>query len=507
MPMRLWRLQPQTKSLLAAFLTNNLLTIATFTGVLAGITLGALLRRTTSLPWSPREAMYVGYIGQLFLNMLKAIIIPLVIPSLISAIGTLDLSLAGRIGLRAIVYYLATTVFAAILGVVLAISIKPGSGGQKEDAGLPEDLRNVTTEDTLMDLLRNCLPSNIIQATFEQYQTIIIYDGELLKVDDQTNETLYDPADRTTWRMGTNWSQCTNFLGLVVFSIVTGVAIALSGEEGRPLLRFFESVAFVMMKVTGWIICLAPVGVCFLVAGQILQMQNIREEFTKLGWFFGTTMLGLTIHGCLVLPFIYGIFARSLPFRFIANTGNTLVTAFGTASSSATLPVTINSIEEKNHIDPRISRFCLPIGATINMDGGAIYFAVGTVFIAQLNGIHPTIGQIIAICITATTASIAAAGIPQGGLVPIVLVLDTVGLPSHSVSFILPVDWLLDRFVTVINVFGDVIGSGVVGQLSRRDLEKLDHQALKKRQTEQQNIQTSESVESLTTAASLQPPA
>lgn len=469
------RLDPKRRRLLVGFLRSNLLTLGTLGGVLAGIALGAILKGATDRQWTAREAMYVGYIGHLFLNMLKCIIIPLVIPSLIAAIGTLDLSLSGKIGLRAIVYYITTTVLAVILGIILVVSIQPGSGGQA-DTGRKEDKRNVTTEDTLMDLIRNCFPPNIIQSTLQQYQTTIIYAGEDTKVDNETNQTLYDPLDKTTWRVGSNWSNSTNILGLIVFSIVTGIAIAMSGEEGRPLLRFFESLAFVMMKVTSWIICLAPIGVCFLIAGQILEMKNIGQEFQKLGWYFGTVLLGLTIHGCIVLPLIYGIFTRSLPFRFVANMGNALVTAFGTASSSATLPVTINSLEVKNNVDPRISRFCLPIGATINMDGTALYEAVAAIFIAQLNGIYPNIGQIIAISITATAASIGAAGIPQAGLVTMVMVLDTVGLPSESVSIILSVDWLLDRFRTAINVLGDAIGSGIVAHLSKKELAQMDHQ-------------------------------
>merc|ERR1712098_1009396 len=153
--------------------------------------------------------------------------------------------------------------------------------------------------------------------------------------------------------------------------------------------------------------------------------------------------------------------------------GPALATAFGTASSSATLPVTINNLEEKNGGDSRISRFVLPIGATINMDGTALYEAVAALFIAQLNGVNPNAGQTIAIAITATAASIGAAGIPQAGLVTMVMVLDTVGLPSESVAVILSVDWLLDRFRTAINVLGDSLGAGIVSHLSEEEMAKL----------------------------------
>ena len=150
------------------------------------------------------------------------------------------------------------------------------------------------------------------------------------------------------------------------------------------------------------------------------------------------------------------------------------MTAWGTASSSASLPVTMNCLEEKNGVDPRISRFVLPIGATINMDGTALYEAVAAIFIAQMEDMHPSIGQILAISITATCASIGAAGIPQAGLVTMVMVLDTVGLPSTLVSMIFSVDWLLDRFRTATNVLGDSIGAGIVSHLSQHELEEVD---------------------------------
>ena len=156
--------------------------------------------------------------------------------------------------------------------------------------------------------------------------------------------------------------------------------------------------------------------------------------------------------------------------------GQAIMTAWGTASSSATLPVTINCLEEKNDVDPRISRFVLPIGATINMDGTALYEAVAAIFIAQMVGTELDIGQIVAISITATAASIGAAGIPQAGLVTMVMVLDTVGLPSNLVSMILSVDWLLDRFRTAINVLGDSIGAGIVSHLSQKELEKVNEE-------------------------------
>merc|ERR1712050_571074 len=200
-------------------------------------------------------------------------------------------------------------------------------------------------------------------------------------------------------------------------------------------------------------------------------MKSVYAELIKLGWYLITVTLGITIQVFIILPIIYGVVTKTLPFKFIGKMGPALATAFGTASSAATLPVTVNSLEDGNKVDPRISRFVLPIGATINMDGTALYEAVAAIFISQVNGMALSIGQVIAISITATAASIGAAGIPQAGLVTMVMVLDTVGLPAEDVTLILAVDWLLDRFRTAINVLGDSIGAGIVYELSKNDLE------------------------------------
>ena len=185
-------------------------------------------------------------------------------------------------------------------------------------------------------------------------------------------------------------------------------------------------------------------------------------------------IIGLCIHGFLVLPALFTLATRSLPFKFLANMTSAFTTAFGTGSSSATLPVTIGLLENRNKVDPRVCRFILPIGATINMDGTALYEAVAAIFIAQVNNLNLSLGQICAVSITATAASIGAAGIPQAGLVTMVMVLETVGLPPDDITIILAVDWLLDRFRTTINVVGDSVGAGIVNHLSKGELDAMD---------------------------------
>jgi len=460
-----------TKEKVKGCLKGSALTLATLAGVIGGVIFGLCLR-TRKEPWNEREIMYVSYVGNLFLRMLKALILPLIIPSLVAAVGSLDMSISGKVGGRAVGYYMATTVMAVILGIILVTVVHPGAVSTSEDESVRVgESRNVTAVDTLLDLARNLFPPNLVQACTQQYRSVLTYPPEKITL---PNGQVRDPKDLYTWKIGGEYVNSMNILGLVFFSVFLGVTLAVMEEKGKPLMDFFICLSEAMMTITTWVIYMAPVGVFFLIGGQILEMDDFSVVAGQLGKYFMTVLLGLFLHGFIVLPIIYSVTTRKLPFRFIANMTNAFTTAFGTASSSATLPVTMNLLEEKNGVDQRISRFVLPIGATINMDGTALYEAVAAIFISQVNGMALSIGQVIAISITATAASIGAAGIPQAGLVTMVMVLDTVGLPAEDVTLILAVDWLLDRFRTAINVLGDSIGAGIVYELSKGDLEETN---------------------------------
>ncbi|CAL4102437.1 unnamed protein product, partial [Meganyctiphanes norvegica] len=388
--------------------------------------------------------MYVGFIGELYLRALKALIIPLIVSSIISAIGNIDLSLSTKIGLRAILFYISTTICAVFVGIVLVISIHPGrvSDEKCEKVGSSKD---VYTPDLLMDLLRNLFPPNLFQAAFETYKTMITPPD--LKLEE--NQYLIEKYNiskgkllpKYEWPISSEYVHSLNIIGLLVFAAALGVALAKLEEKGKPLLNVFVSLSDASMVITSWLIWISPIGILSLVASMMIKMDDFSIMLGQLGMYFLTVIIGLSIQGFLILPALYAIIVYKLPFRFMANMGQAIITAFATSTSSGTLPVTMSCLEERNGIDSRITRFVLPIGATINMDGTALYEAVAAIFIAQVRGISLSIGEIIAVSITATMASIGAAGIPQAGLVTMVMVLDVVGLPAEDVTLIIAVDW------------------------------------------------------------------
>uniref|UniRef100_A0A8B9JUI8 Amino acid transporter n=1 Tax=Astyanax mexicanus TaxID=7994 RepID=A0A8B9JUI8_ASTMX len=419
-----------------------------------GIGLGVLVREYASL--SQLDKQYFGFPGEILMRMLKLVILPLIVSSMITGVAALDSEVSGKIGLYAVVYYFSTTIIAVILGIILVTTIKPGVSQTADNIDRAGTTPNVTTVDTLLDLIRNMFPENLVQACFQQ---VIIETSLFNLTKDYTIVGAY--------------SNGINVLGLIVFCVAFGLVIGKMGERGRILLEFFDALNEATMRLVQIIMCYMPVGILFLIAAKIIEVDD-WDIFRKMGMYMVTVLSGLAIHAIVFLPLIYFILVRKNPYSFALGMAQALVTALMISSSSATLPVTFRCAEENNRVDKRITRFVLPVGATINMDGTALYEAVAAIFIAQLNGLDLDVGQIVTISITATVASIGAAGVPNAGLVTMVIVLTAVGLPASDVTLIVAVDWLIDRFRTMINVLGDAYGAGIVQKLSKRELERMD---------------------------------
>lgn len=449
----------------AGFLRRQALVLLTVSGVVAGAGLGAALR---NLKLSRTQITYLAFPGEMLLRMLRMIILPLVVCSLVSGAASLDASSLGRLGGIAVAYFGLTTLSASALAVALAFIIKPGYGAQtlqSSDLGLEESgsppVRKETV-DSFLDLTRNLFPSNLVVATFRTYTTDYKKMPDNTSLGNVTHEKIPIPSEMDGM----------NILGLVLFALVLGVALKKLGSEGEDLIRFFNSFNEATMVLVSWIMWYVPVGIMFLVGSKIVEMKDIIVLVTSLGKYIFASILGHVIHGGIVLPLVYFVFTRKNPFRFLLGLLTPFATAFATCSSSATLPSMMKCIEENNGVDKRISRFILPIGATVNMDGAAIFQCVATVFIAQLNNVELNAGQIFTILVTATASSVGAAGVPAGGVLTIAIILEAIGLPTHDLSLILAVDWIVDRTTTVVNVEGDALGAGILHHLNQKAMKR-----------------------------------
>ncbi|XP_074503078.1 neutral amino acid transporter A [Sebastes fasciatus] len=449
---------------LLEFLRKNLLVIMTVSGVLVGVLLGSMVR---NMNLTRAQMTYFAFPGEMLLRMLKMIILPLVVCSLVSGAASLDTRSLGKLGGIAVGYFLVTTLIASGIGVSLAFIIKPGVGAGSLSLGLESISKNKETADSFLDLARNLFPANLVAAAFRSYAT----DYKMVAVGNDTNGTaLYQKVPIGTETDG------MNILGLVLFAMVFGVALRKLGEEGEELIRFFNAFNEATMVLVSWIMWYIPFGIMFLVGSKIVEMEDVVILVTSLGKYIFASILGHIIHGGIVLPLIYFAFTRKNPFSFLSGLITPFTTAFATCSSSATLPSMIKCVEENNGVDKRISRFILPIGATVNMDGAAIFQCVAAVFIAQLNNFELNAGQIFTILVTATASSVGAAGIPAGGIITIAIILEAIGLPTNDLSLMLAVDWIVDRTTTVVNVEGDALGAGILHHINQQEMKKKQQQ-------------------------------
>ncbi|XP_051967525.1 excitatory amino acid transporter 1-like isoform X2 [Xyrauchen texanus] len=426
------------------------------------------------------------------MRMLQMLVLPLIVSSLVTGISSLDSKASGKMGIRAIIYYMVTTFIAVFIGIVMVILIRPGKGSRDSLMASSGSIEAVQAADAFLDLIRNMFPPNLVEACFKQYKTlykktVLIENVSIVvNVSDSINSTDIGQVSNFSTILQTvqetleevvpvsGSSNGVNALGLVVFSMCFGLVIGNMKQQGQALRDFFDCLNEAIMRLVAIIIWYAPVGILFLIAGKIVEMKDLAQVGGQLGMYTVSVIVGLLIHGLFVLPLLFFVVTKKNPYTFIAGLLQALITAFGTSSSSATLPITFRCLEENNHVDKRVTRFVLPVGATINMDGTALYEAVAAIFIAQVNDMDLNFGQILTISITATAASIGAAGIPQAGLVTMVIVLTSVGLPTEDITLIIAVDWFLDRIRTTTNVLGDSFGAGIVEHLSRQELQNQD---------------------------------
>ncbi len=367
---------------------------------------------------------WVEWFGILFLKALRMIIVPLIISSIISGIANINTADSlGRISLKTILYYLSSSSFAILVGLIFVNILKPGIG---VDINLTQEVENIEfTSGSFFNTLLNIVPDNIFKAFAEQ-----------------------------------------DMLAIIFFSIMFGFFITQIQTKQKELLtNFFNATNDVMMKMTLFIIRFTPLGVFGIVAKTIADnADNLGNMAQGLGMYSLTVIGGLAFHALVVIPLFLYIAGRSNPLKVYRAMRTALLTAFSTSSSAATISVTLQNVQQKCGVSNKISGFTIPLGATVNMDGTALYEGIVALFIAQAYGIDLTIADQAIVLITALLASIGAAGIPMAGLVMTTVVLTAVGLPLEGVGLILSVDKILDMFRTAVNVWSDSCGAVIVAK-------------------------------------------
>ena len=384
----------------------------------------------TKIAYYNPPVSWIAWMGKLFLRLLKMLIIPLILSSLISAVANLGGGASlGRLGLKTLSYYIMTSTIAILTGLFLVNLIKPGIGADLSFAETVEDL--ATSSANIEDILIEMVPTNLFES---------MADG--------------------------------NMLPIIFFSIIFGIFITKVGNKPQMMLKdFFNAIFDVMMKVTMFVIKLTPLGIFGIVAKVIADTDDLASLLIRMSLYMGTVLGALAIHAIITLPLIVRFIGKANPIKLFGAVTTPLLTAFSTSSSGATLPLTMNAVEQNAGVSKKVTSFTLPLGATINMDGTALYESVAVIFIAQAYGHDLTTMDQFLIVITALLASIGAAAIPMAGLVMISVILTAVNLPLEGVGLILAVDRILDMFRTSINVWSDSCGAITI---AKSEGEKLN---------------------------------
>ncbi len=408
------------------------LLIGMLLGIVSGILLGGFF---------PSIGLSIEFIGDLFLQALFALVVPLVMSSMIVGIASLgDIRQLGAIGLRTVLFFMTTTGLAVLVGLILVIAIHPGTStdhghldpAQTHTSNLSERMEDkpTTLGDLFKSILTSLVPKNLFAAMAE-----------------------------------------TQILPLIVFALVFGGVLTTIGDKGALVIKVFEGINEAMMAIVHLLMWIAPVGIGALLAGRLGEAGGFTgfwPQLASLGAYVGTVLLALAIHGLLTLPLALRFLGQHSVPAYAKAMSTPLMTAFSTSSSSATLPLTMEGLIEEANVSRRVVSFVVPLGATINMNGTALYEAVAAMFIAQTYGIEMGLGETIIVLLTATLSAIGAAGIPEAGLVTMVIVLKAVDLPIEGISLILVVDWFLDRCRTTVNVWGDAVGAAVIDRFESK---------------------------------------
>jgi len=473
-------------------------------GIIGAIFVGALLGGL-----APDFAIHLALLGELFMSALKMIVVPLIMVSMICGVSALgDIRRLGSLGSRTVIYYLATTGASVLVGIILVNLIRPGDGIPHGES-LPQAPYTVEGQTLVLSeaLQRRGYEEGYEVALTVEDQVVL---GAVTEVDatrsritvaewlDEGGEAVLPPAAgagvelriATSERIESKKTTAgeamaslakklvpenivrsmveMDILPLITFSLLFGAALTMIGSKGQPAIDFFQAANAAIMRMVHIILYIAPIGILGLIAARIGKaggFEGFMPELRALGAYFATVIAGLTFHAFVTLALILRLVGKRRPTRYARTVAPALLNAFSTASSSATLPITTTCVERGGKVSPRIAGFVLPLGATINMDGTALYEAVAAIFVAQAFNVELTTFHMVIIFLTATLASIGAAGIPEAGLVTMVMVLTAVGLPLEGITLILTVDWLLDRFRTTVNVWGDSIGAASIDVL------------------------------------------
>ncbi|XP_046843125.1 excitatory amino acid transporter-like [Xenia sp. Carnegie-2017] len=488
------------------FVLKNILFLLLLLGVILGIIIGISLNPVVkqSTKFTPKDcAMFIGFPGEIFLRMLMLVVVPFIASSVITSVTTIDKRAAASIGKRAAMYFWLTTAIGTGMAVTIGRIMIKSKAGESEE--IDEDISSSTAGSSpvyaILDMLRNMVPDNILQASFASTGTKFatkVTSHKFLNVStnwirkspenmsnflnaETINPLSVSPESIVIIKDGNVMTEYAgqvkypspNLMGIVFLSIAFGIALSGLQMKGNPIADFFQCLLKVTTRLVDVLVWLSPIGVGSIIASNLAGMEDITGTTERLGMYLGALLITFVLHGFVVLPIIYAIIKRKNPFQLFRVISQALLMGLGTASSSVTIPVTLDSFQKNNLVEKNFARFLLPVGTITYVPTTAIYIALAAIFIIQTTHSNlMTITSCILICLSSTIATLAAPPIPASTPIAVQsVVLTIIGIPSADIGIIVATDWLIDRIATPINIWLNVIGCIVIENFSKDELQ------------------------------------
>lgn len=449
------------------WMLDNLLLVLTLVGVILGFVVGFGFREAHP---SEDALMWIGLPGQLYLRLLKMMIVPLIACSVVCGAAALDPKANGKISLIAFIFIISTNGLGSAIGMGATLMFGAGKESAREVTNNVEG--DMQTQDILADLIRNVIPENLFHATFAQTQTK--YKGDEIEVErNTTNGTIIETQKKVTKYLGTMGNP--NIIGLIFACTLLGLAAANIQEKGKLFLAFVQSVSDTVITVVRWFMWTTPVGVISLIAVSIASIENVERIFSQLGMFIAAITVGILVQQLIVQSGIYFAFTRKNPYKFLFTIAKPWMIAFASTSTAVAIPEMLTACENKNKIDKRVARFTIPFSVTISCNGSALYIAGATVFVGHLAGFPLTAGDYLLIWLLVTVAAMAIPSVPSASIMTTIMILTSMNIPVEDIALLLAVEWYLDRIRSTSSVVGHTVCTAVVYKLCKNDLDDLDN--------------------------------
>lgn len=443
------------------FLSRNALIISVLIGVGVGFAFGFGLRpvapSTDALTW-------IGLPGEIYMRLLKMMILPLIISSIITGTASMNPRTNGRLGAVSFCYILVTVAVGTIIAVILFILIQPGKHvnmSRSADSNTVE--RNIETSHMFADMIRNFFPDNIVTACFQKTQTKYSHISHTLTTN-STNSTTMEVQKVLSSTSG------ANILGLIIACLMFGITASKLEGRADPFITFFEAIYILVSRLLNWIIWLTPVGVASLITTALLTASDIESVFTSMGMFVLAHSVGIAFHQLVLIPLTYFITTRKNPLYFMWYCLRPWLTVFAPPSSAIGIPEMLKTLDENLHVDTRVSNFFVPVGASLVRCGSCMFICLSALFLAQLEGMTLDASRVVVIGLLSTAGSLATPPVPSASVVAILVVLSSLDIQVHNVGLLMALEWYNDRIRSTSNTLTIIMGAVMVERLCKTSL-------------------------------------